>query len=232
MRVIEVKNLTFSYDGKHNVLEDVSFSVDRGDFLGIVGPNGAGKSTLLKLILGFLKPKSGEIYLFGKRLEEFKDWKKVGYVPQRLSVEHAFPGTVKELLNSACEDKKEMDYLIEFLRLKSIVNKQFTKLSGGQQQRVLLALALSYNPQLILLDEPTVGLDVHAINHFMSILLDLNINHKKSIVMISHDIGTLLKHASKILCLNKRVCYFGKPEGAVEYIEEVFGLRGFLHGVS
>ncbi|HIQ48137.1 MAG TPA: metal ABC transporter ATP-binding protein [Aquifex aeolicus] len=232
MRIVEAKNLNFSYDGKYKVLENVSFFVEEGDFLGIVGPNGAGKSTLFKLLLRFLKPQSGEILLFGKRIEEFRDWKSIGYVPQRLSVEHTFPGKVKELLLSVSHDKKETEYLIEYLKIGNILDKQFTKLSGGQQQRVLLAIALSSNPKLILLDEPTTGLDIHALNHLINILLDLNSNHRKTIMMISHDIGTLLKHSNKILCLNRKVCYFGNPADAIEFIEEVFGLRGILDGTS
>ena len=230
MPIVEVKELYFSYDGKSPVLEDVSFSVEKGEFIGIVGPNGAGKSTLIKLLLGFYKPQRGKIYLFGEEIQKFKNWKKVGYVPQRLSIEPTFPGKVKELLLSAASDKREFSFLVDYLNIKPILEKQYNKLSGGQQQRVLLALALSSNPELILLDEPTVGLDVHGVSHFMSILLDLKANHGKTILMVSHDIGRLLRHCDKILCLNRRVCYFGPSEGAVGFVEEVFGLRGLVNG--
>lgn len=230
MPIVKVENLFFSYDGKNWVLEDVSFSVEKGEFVGIVGPNGAGKSTLMKLLLGFYKPQNGKIYLFGQEVQKFKDWKRVGYVPQRLSVEHTFPAKVKELLQSVVTSKKEFSSLVKYLKIEEILEKQYNKLSGGQQQRVLLALALSSDPELILLDEPTVGLDVHAVNHLVNILLDLKTNQKKTILMVSHDLGMLLKHCDKILCLNKSVCYFGPPEGAIEYIEEVFGLRGLLDG--
>ncbi|GAB6065111.1 metal ABC transporter ATP-binding protein [Aquifex pyrophilus] len=229
---MEVEKVSFSYDGKFYVLEDISFSVEKGDFVGIVGPNGAGKSTLFKLILGFLKPNKGSIKLFGKKVEDFKDWEKVGYVPQRINVEHTFPGKVIELLSSVSHNKKNIEFVVEYLKIKDILNKQFTKLSGGQQQRVLLALALSTNPDLLLLDEPSTGLDVHALTHFTNILIDLNTNHGKTILMISHDIGSLLNHANKILCINRKVCYFGPPENAIEYIEEAFGLKGVLHGIS
>ncbi len=231
MRILEVKNVSFSYDGKFYVLENVSFSVEKGDFVGIVGPNGAGKSTLFKLILGFMKPNKGSIELFGKKVENFREWKKVGYVPQRINVEHTFPGRVAELLSSVSDDKTYMEFIVEYLKIKDILNKQFTKLSGGQQQRVMLALALTTNPDLLLLDEPSTGLDVHALTHFTNILIDLNTNHGKTILMISHDIGNLLNHANKILCINKRVCYFGPPENAIGYIEEAFGLKGVLHGI-
>lgn len=230
MHVVEVKNLYFSYNGKNWVLEDVNFSVKKGELVGIVGPNGAGKTTLIKIIFGFLKPQKGNVLLFGKDIKSFKDWKKLGYVPQRLSVEYAFPGKVKELLFSSSKDKKEIEFLIDYLKIKDILDKQYNNLSGGQQQRVLLAIALSSDPELIILDEPTVGLDVHAVNHLINVLLDLKEVHKKTILMVSHDIGILLKYSDKILCLKRKVCFFGKPKDALPYIEEAFGLRGIFGG--
>ncbi|NPA32451.1 MAG: metal ABC transporter ATP-binding protein [Aquificae bacterium] len=230
MRVVDVRNLTFSYDGKFNVLEDVTFYVEEGDFLGIVGPNGAGKSTLFRILLGFLKPKSGEVYLFGTPLERFKDWRKIGYVPQRLSVEQTFPGKVKELLSSASRSKEELRAVIDYLRIEDLLEKQFVKLSGGQQQKVLLAVALLGEPKLIMLDEPTTGLDIHALSHLIGVLSDLHKNRGKTIMMISHDIGTLLRHSTRILCIKRRVCYFGEPSSAIKFIEEAFGLRGILNG--
>jgi len=232
MRVVEVKDLYFSYTGKSWVLEGVSFYAEKGQLVGVVGPNGGGKSTLFKVILGFLKPQRGEVKLFGKEIKEFKDWDKIGYVPQRLSVEEIFPAKVKELLASVKPKEGELKYLINFLKIEELMDRQFVKLSGGQQQKVLLAMALSSNPDLLLLDEPTAGLDVHATNHLMSVLLDLKVNHGKTILMISHDIGSLMKYADRILCVKRRVCYFGKPEKSVEFIEEVFGLRGLLNGTA
>ncbi len=232
MRVVEVRDLYFSYTGRSWVLEDISFFVEKGEFIGVVGPNGGGKSTLFKVILGFLRPQRGEVRLFGKRVEEFREWTRIGYVPQRLSVEEIFPAKVRELLMSVKPREEELRYLINFLKIEELLERQFVKLSGGQQQRVLLAMALSSNPDLLLLDEPTAGLDVHATNHLMSILLDLKTNHQKTILMISHDIGSLLKHADKVLCIRKRVCYFGKPKESVEFVEEVFGIRGSLNGTA
>ena len=232
MHVVEVNSLYFSYNGKNWVLEDINFYVKRGELIGIVGPNGAGKTTLIKLILGFLKPQKGSIYLFGKEIKNFREWNKLGYVPQRLSVEYSFPGKVKELLLSSSQDKREIEFLIDYLKIKDLLDKQYNNLSGGQQQKILLAAALSSNPDLIILDEPTVGLDVHSVNHLVNILTDLKEVHKKTILMVSHDIGILLKYSDKILCLKKKVCFFGKPEDALPYVEEIFGLRGILSGTA
>ncbi len=225
MQVIKVDNVCFSYDGKSSVLKDVSFSVSQGDFVGIVGPNGAGKSTLFKIILGFLKPLSGNVWLFGKEIASFREWSRIGYVPQRLSVEQAFPATVEEML-SLVASRERLSELVDFLHMKTFIHKQFQELSGGQQQLVLLGMALASDPELLLLDEPTAGLDVHARRHIMEILGDISTNRGRTVLMISHDIGLVLRSVDKVMCLNKEVLYYGEPDGAVEVIEDMFGLRG------
>ncbi len=224
MYVIEVEDLYFSYDGRVNVLEGVNLKVKGGEFVGVVGPNGAGKTTLFKILLGFLRPVRGKVRLFGEEIGKFKGWHRVGYVPQRLSVEPNFPATVGELLKlvSGEERLREMS---SFLHLDHILDRQFLKLSGGQQQLVLLGMALASNPDLLLFDEPTAGLDLHSQMHITSILKDLSVNEGKAILMISHDIGLVMKNVDRVVCLNRYVCYSGEPEGAVETIEEVFGLR-------
>ncbi|NPA41925.1 MAG: metal ABC transporter ATP-binding protein [Aquificae bacterium] len=224
MQLIRVEDLSFSYDGRVRVLEEVSFGVDKGDFVGVIGPNGAGKTTLFKILLGFLRPSRGKVFLFGEDIRNFRDWSRIGYVPQRLSVEQSFPATVEELL-SLVAPKERVRELADFLHMNSFIGRQFQKLSGGQQQLVLLGMALASGPELLLLDEPTAGLDVHAQMHILEILKDLSLNEGKTIMMISHDIGTVLKNVDKVLCLNRKVLYYGEPDGAVEVIEEMFGLR-------
>jgi len=224
MYVIEIEKLSFSYDGRVKVLEDVNLRVKEGEFVGIIGPNGAGKTTLFKIILGFLKPLEGKVRLFGKEVKEFKEWHRIGYVPQRLSVEQNFPATVRELL-SLVSDRERMEEIASFLHLNRFIDKQYLKLSGGQQQLVLLGMALASDPDLLLLDEPTAGLDLHSQMHIVQILRDLSLNSGKTILMISHDIGLVLKNVDSVLCLNRSVRYYGGPEEAVETIEEVFGIR-------
>ena len=224
MYVIEVEDLHFSYEGRISVLEDVNLKVSEGEFVGIVGPNGAGKTTLFKIILGFLRPDRGRVKLFGKDVGNFKEWDRVGYVPQRLSVEHSFPATVEELLRSVASEERIRE-IASYLHIDLFMDRQFLRLSGGQQQLVLLGMALSSDPDLLLLDEPTAGLDLHSQSHIMEILKDLSANEGRTVVMISHDIGLVLKNVDRVVCLSRTVCYSGDPEGAVEPIEEIFGIR-------
>ncbi len=223
MYVIEIEDLYFSYDGKVNVLEGVNLKIGKGEFVGIVGPNGAGKTTLFKIILGFLKPTAGRVRLFGKDIRDFKEWHRIGYVPQRLGVEQNFPATVEELLRSVTT-KERIREIASYLHIDLFMNRQFLKLSGGQQQLVLLGMALASDPELLLLDEPTAGLDLHSQMHITEILRDLSANEGKTVVMISHDIGMVMKNVDRVVCLNRYVCYFGDPEGAVEPIEDIFGI--------
>ncbi|WP_457600968.1 metal ABC transporter ATP-binding protein [Hydrogenivirga sp.] len=224
MHVIEVENLFFSYDAKSSVLEDVSFRVERGEFVGVVGPNGAGKTTLFKILLGFLKPLRGSVRLFGTDVRHFRQWQRIGYVPQRLNVEQNFPATVRELLSLVADGDRAKE-IAEFLHIDFYIDRQFLKLSGGQQQLVLLGMALASDPELLLLDEPTAGLDIHAQMHITQILKELSMNEGKTVLMISHDIGLVLKNVDKVLCINRGVYYYGEPEEALDTIEEIFGIR-------
>ncbi len=229
MQVIEIKNLSFSYDGRTDVLEDLNLTVRRGEFVGIVGPNGAGKTTLFRILLGFLKPRRGSLKLFGENIETFRRWDRIGYVPQRLSVERNFPATVRELLDLTGEDPQEV---IALLHLNDLLDRQFLRLSGGQQQIVLLGMALVRNPDLLLLDEPTAGLDVHFQRHIIQTLRSLSVRENRTVLMISHDIGLVLRTVDRVLCLNRRVRYYGEPEGAIEAVEEMFGIKGVRDGAS
>ncbi len=224
MYVIEVEDLHFSYEGRISVLEGVNFKVREGEFVGIVGPNGAGKTTLFRIILGFLRPTKGRVRLFGKDLRDFKEWNRVGYVPQKLSIEQSFPATVEELLRSVADEDRIRE-IASYLHIDLFMDRQFLRLSGGQQQLVLLGMALASAPDLLLLDEPTAGLDLHSQTHIVEILRDLSANEGRTVVMISHDIGLVLKNVDRVVCLSRTVCYSGDPEGAVETIEEIFGIR-------
>ncbi len=229
MQVIEIENLSFSYDGRTDVLEDLNLTVRRGEFVGIVGPNGAGKTTLFRILLGFLKPRRGSLKLFGENIETFRRWDRIGYVPQRLSVERNFPATVRELLDLTGKDPQEV---IALLHLNDLLDRQFLRLSGGQQQIVLLGMALVRNPDLLLLDEPTAGLDVHFQRHIIQTLRSLSVRENRTVLMISHDIGLVLRTVDRVLCLNRRVRYYGEPEGAIEAVEEMFGIKGVRDGAS
>lgn len=221
-KVIEVKNLSFSYRREEPLIEDLSFEVKKGEFFGILGPNGAGKSTLLKILLGFIRPQRGEVRLFGQRLENFKDFRRIGYVPQRFSVERAFTGSVGELLR-AVAPKERVGWIIAFLHLENLLKRSFIKLSGGEQQKVLLALALTTNPDLLLLDEPMTGLDIHAQEHIENLLKE--IAKDRTVVVVSHDLGFVLRNASNILCLGIPFCRVVSPRDFEGLIRELYGLH-------
>jgi len=186
--LISLNNVSFSYDNDVEVLSNVNLKINRGDFIGLVGANGAGKSTLLKIILGLIKPSLGEI-------DKIKDI-RFGYINQTTSTEEgSFPATVYEIVSLGLkkrpfsfktkEDKKAVDKVLELFGLSKLKNKSINALSGGQMQKVKIAKVVLSNPNLIILDEPTTGIDAQS----TKVLLEL-INHlhamKKTILFVSH----------------------------------------------
>lgn len=214
MAVLEVKNLSFSYPDK-SILHRLGFKVDKGDFLCIVGTNGTGKSTLLKLILNRLTPVEGEIKLFGELSHKFKDYKKIAYVSQKATDFNAdFPATVEEIVSLGLysrrglfkpyskQDKAKVKDALERVGMYDYHNKLIGLLSGGQQQRVFIAKALVSDPEIIFLDEPTVGIDVKAVDSICCLLGELN-KSGLTIVMVTHDISSILYHSNKVLVLSE-----------------------------
>ena len=219
--VLATEGLTFQYNSTE-ILADISFRLQAGDYLGLVGPNGSGKTTLIKLILGLLQPSKGEIVLFGSNLANFKDWHKVGYLPQKInSFNPHFPATVREIVSLGLlstkrfprrikkNDDMAINNALELVDIIDIKTELIGELSGGQQQRVLIAKALVSEPELLILDEPTTALDPEAREKFFGTLKDLNENRKVTIIIITHDIGTIGKYASRLLYLDKRLIFYG-----------------------
>ncbi len=209
MKDIEVKDLVFSY-GKDNILNNISFDLNKGDFLTIQGENGSGKSTLIKLILKDLKKKSGQIKLFGKDIEEFDDFSKIGYVPQVNDANKvAFPVTGKEFVVLNLYKKfnifnrptkkcyKKVYDTFEILNIENLLNIPFNQLSGGQAQKVMIARAMVNDPDLLILDEPTVGVDENSKRDFLKLLAHLNDEHKISILMISHEMDIVREFSKR-----------------------------------
>lgn len=209
MKDIEVKDLVFSY-GKDEILNKVSFDLNKGDFLTIQGENGSGKSTLIKLILKDLKKKSGQIKLFGQNIEEFDDYTKIGYVPQVNDANKlAFPVTGEEFVvlnlykkfnifnrpNKKCY--KKVHDIFEILNIEDLLNIPFNQLSGGQAQKVMIARAMVNDPKILLLDEPTVGVDEKSKRDFLKLLAHLNDKHKISILMISHEMDVVREFSKR-----------------------------------
>ncbi len=214
MTVLEVKNLSFSYPDK-SILHRLGFKVDKADFLCIVGTNGTGKSTLLKLILNRLTPVEGEIKLFGELSQKFRDYKKIAYVSQKATDFNAdFPATVEEIVSLGLyssrglfkfyskQDKAKVKDALERVGMYDYHNKLIGLLSGGQQQRVFIAKALVSDPEIIFLDEPTVGIDVKAVDSICCLLGELN-KSGLTIVMVTHDISSILYHSNKVLVLSE-----------------------------
>jgi zinc transport system ATP-binding protein len=214
--VIKVTNLSYSYDSIPS-LDHISFTVDKGDFLGIIGPNGAGKTTLFQCILGIVNDFSGEINLFGFDIKQVKKMlQRVGYVPQKKSVEQAFPATVREIVSLGMMGKKiskdSIDNAIEFVELGAYRNKRIGELSEGQQQRVIIAKALVMQPELLILDEPTTGIDSTAQQKFYDLLTKLNKDKGITIVWSSHDLNAVEKLASKVACIDRKLFFHGESE--------------------
>ncbi len=162
MQIVKVSSVSFEY-GSEKILDDISFSVDEGDFLGIIGPNGAGKTTLFFCMLGLIHGYTGEIKIFGEDIRRNKKiLKQIGYIPQRKSIDRRFPLTIKELVSLSITNKSYVDNVDKVLRYVDLYdnrNKIIGQLSGGQQQRVLIAKALVNKPKMLMLDEPTNELD-------------------------------------------------------------------------
>ncbi|MGD9677494.1 MAG: metal ABC transporter ATP-binding protein [Vulcanibacillus sp.] len=222
--VVVIKNLTFKYSNQV-ILDDINLTIKSNDFLGLIGPNGSGKTTLLKAILGLLPIQQGEIFLFDKPLNKFAVWSNVGYVSQKAnSFNSGFPATVYEVVAMGLYGKKglfrrlnssdiEQVYkTIETVGLEDYTKRSIGKLSGGQQQRAFVARALVSQPKLLILDEPTVGVDTESTNQFYLLLEKLNKEKNITIILVSHDIGVVTNKVSNIACLNRKLLYHGEPE--------------------
>jgi zinc transport system ATP-binding protein len=212
MALVSVQSVSYNYNSE-SVLENVSFDVEEGDFLGIIGPNGAGKTTLFHCMLGLLNSYSGKIIILNQDIKKYKKiFRKIGYIPQKKSIDQKFPLTVKELVSLSLPRNTSKNIVLEILKqvgLYKLKNKTIGQLSGGQQQRVLIAKALVNNPIILMLDEPTNELDHKSQNDFYSLLKELNEKNKITIIWSSHDMDAVNKFANKVSCINKRMFFHG-----------------------
>lgn len=228
--IIEVKNVSFAYGAKEDVLENINLQIHKGDYIGFVGPNGSGKTTLIKIILGLLNSRAGEVSLFGKSSADFDEWSKIGYVPQRIiNFEKNFPITVFEVVKMNIQVDKffwqrdgrdNSQQVLEALRkvgVENLKNRLIGDLSGGQMQRVFIARALINKPEVIFLDEPTTGIDEESQKSFFQLLQKLNKEMGITIVVVSHDIEKLTQEVMHMVCINKTLTCHTTPE---EFIRE------------
>lgn len=232
MKLLECDNVSFSYENTE-VVKNLNFELNDGDYLCIVGENGSGKSTLIKGLLGLKQASGGKIIRCdGLRSNE------TGYLPQQTPAQKDFPASVFEVvlsgrLNSrgfrpfySKQDKNIANENIKRLGIDELKNQSYRDLSGGQQQRVLLARALCASKRLLLLDEPVTGLDPIITEEMYRLIEDLNKNEKITVIMVSHDIGAAVKYASHILHLNYDKSFYGTKD---EYLKSPVG-KIFLSG--
>lgn len=220
--LLEFDEVWFAYDGEP-VLRDITFALTEGEFMAVLGPNGSGKTTILKLALGLLKPLQGSVKILGQDPTKFRDWSRVGYVPQRVeAVQSRFPATVREVVEFGLYSgfdplrlfkrgarAKAMESL-EMVGIADLWNRRVSDISVGQQQRMLIARAMSRQPELLLMDEPVAGVDAAGQEAFHSLVRRLNKDLGITVMMISHDIGAVMREATTCACVNREIVFHGE----------------------
>ncbi len=244
--IIRASDVSFSYREKP-ALAGINIDVLPGDYLGVIGPNGGGKTTLLKLVLGLVRPASGSVELFGRPAAGFREWSRIGYVPQKAtSVESRFPFTVEEVVafgrvdrvgmlrRFKAADREAVTRALAEVNMLPQRGALLSELSGGQQQRVFIAKGLVSDPDILILDEPTVGVDIESQDEFYHLLSRLNREQGITLVVVSHDIDVIANEVKSVACLNQTLICHGTPLEFIkgDYMEKLYG-RGrkfILHG--
>ncbi|WP_246282721.1 metal ABC transporter ATP-binding protein [Natronomonas halophila] len=235
--LVAVDDVTFGYTAQP-VVEDVSFDVEAGEYVGIVGPNGSGKSTLLKLVLGLLEPDAGSVELLGAPARAFENRERVGYVAQDVTQDtKGMPITVAEVVlmgryphagfgRITGADRERAREALRTVGIDHLADRQISKLSGGQRQRAYIARALAAEAELLVLDEPTVGVDAESVEAFFELLDSLN-GEDITVLLVEHDIGAVVEHASRVVCLNRELYFDGPPEAFLDgdALERAYGTR-------
>ncbi len=224
LKVVEIDHLTIQYPDV-KAIDDVSFTVNQGDFLGIIGPNGAGKSTLFASMLSLNIKYKGTIKFFGTDIRKSKNYlKEIGYVPQKPIFEKNFPATVNDVVKMGLQkesDESKIDEILQQLWIHELSERRIGELSSGQQQRVFIAKALVNNPKVLILDEPVTGVDQQSIDLFYSILKELNSKQNITIIWSSHDLDAVNKLANHVACLNRTLLFHGESDDFFENDELV-----------
>ncbi len=212
VNAISVKDLTVRF-GDFLALDNISIEIEAGKITAVIGPNGSGKTTLIKTILGLITPTAGEIKIFGSDLHDSRSL--VGYVPQHFNFDKTFPITVFEFMNLKRHrhiNLKIIDEKIKEVGLTPLIlNKKLGELSGGQLQRVLIASAIINSPSLLVLDEPSTGIDIAGEEAFYDVVEHLNHEHGTTVLIISHDISMVSRLVDQVICINKQLLCFGTP---------------------
>jgi zinc transport system ATP-binding protein len=215
---IKADNLFFQYE-ETPILENVSFAIRPGEFIGIFGPNGGGKTTLLKLLLGFLKPQKGSVEILGQSPKLARE--QIGYVPQISHLDRQFPITVLEVVMMGCLDKspwrsyipdakEKAKQALQEVGMLDFQNHSFGTLSGGQAQRTLIARALVSKPTILLLDEPTASVDASAEESIYKLLEHLK--GTMTIIMVTHDLQVMLQKVDRFICVHRQVTSYSQAQ--------------------
>jgi len=226
--LFDLDEISFRY-GSDQILDSVSLKVHRGDFLALLGPNGSGKSTLIRIMLGLQKPDTGLVRIMGRNLSDFTAWDRVGYVPQKVTdLDPLFPASVKEVVAMGIlphkawprflspGDQSVIDEALDLMEMRRYKNRRIWALSGGQQQRVFIARALASQPEVLVLDEPTAGVDGATQERFYDMLENINREKGVTMILVTHDIGVVTKHVNKVACLNQRLIFHGSHDDFCE----------------
>ncbi len=220
--VLEAENLSFSY-GHEPVLDGVSLTVAPGEFVALVGPNGSGKSTLLRCLLGLLKPRAGEVRLFGAAPADLRHRWRLGYVPQRAALAREMPATVEEVVGAGrlarsgwrrrfdAADRTEIEHAMSSVALLEHRRRRVSELSGGQQQRAFIAKALAAQPELLVLDEPVAGVDAESQHRFRDSLTHLVAEHSAAVLLVSHELGAVADDLDRVVVMRRGKVYFDGP---------------------
>ena len=227
--IVEIENVSFAYNGDA-VLEEVNLAIQPGEFMAMIGPNGGGKTTLLRLMLGLLKPDTGDIRVFGRSARKASS--SVGYVPQNVHINNSFPVTALDVVlmgkldprkrwtRRSTSDQSEAMAALAHLEMEANAHKRIGELSGGQRQRIFIARALVSDPKLLLLDEPTAGIDTKGQADFYRLLKELN--DKITIVVVSHDLLVISRYIKSVSCVNRRVHYHDQAEITGDMLETMY----------
>jgi len=228
--VIEIRAVSFSYNGE-TVLEDVNLAIGPREFISVVGPNGGGKTTLLKLVVGLLEPTAGTVRVFGLPPREAR--RRIGYLPQHAQMDPRFPASVADVVLTGRlgpggrfgpygkADREAAGEALSDVDLCDLGRRPYAELSGGQRQRVLIARALVSRPDLLLLDEPTAGLDAHMESGLFGLLKVLN--ERLTIVLVTHDLGFVSQVVRSVACVRRKVVVHPTSEITGEMIREIYG---------
>jgi zinc transport system ATP-binding protein len=240
--IFSIRDVSFHVRGQ-DILSNISFDISTSEYIAIIGPNGGGKTTLIRILLGLEEPSSGEVRIFGKKLQDFKEWHKIGYVPQRATlVDESFPATAQDVVNMGRTSQrklfslmgKEDKELVKDAMLKmdvyNLKDKMVGTLSGGQRQRVMIARALASKPEILILDEPNTGVDMNSQKRFYALLKELNTKEGITIVFITHDIGVIADDIARLFTINQKAIICNNPKEALscEEMSELYGIDAHL----